>query len=74
MSEASGATRPDDVARRQRGEGWYPVLMGERLACLYWTGQAWDVPRLARRAARLPKGSRIGGRIESPDDRDARES
>jgi hypothetical protein len=48
--------------------------MGERLACLYWTGQAWDVPRLARRAARLPKGSRIGGRIESPDDGDARES
>jgi hypothetical protein len=47
-------------------EGWYPVLMGERLACLYWTGKAWEVPRLARRAARLPKGSRAAGASSGP--------
>jgi hypothetical protein len=40
-----------------RAEGWYAVLIGGRLACLYWTGQAWQIPRQVYPRRRLPAGA-----------------
>lgn len=40
-----------------REEGWYKVLIGGRLACLYWTGTHWQIPRQVYPRRTLPNGA-----------------
>jgi hypothetical protein len=56
MDPPTGGDRVTD-APPQREEGWYKVLIGEGLACLYWTGTAWQIPRRIYRRKTLPAGA-----------------
>jgi hypothetical protein len=38
-----------------REEGWYAVMIGDGLACLYWTGAAWQIPRSVHLRKKLPE-------------------
>jgi hypothetical protein len=51
-----------------REEGWYPVLIKGGLACLYWDGRQWEIPRVARRLANPACEMQVGARIAWPDD------
>ena len=33
------------------------MLIGNRLACLYWTGRAWEFPRNIYQRVKLPEGA-----------------
>jgi hypothetical protein len=52
-----------------RPEGWYAVLIGDGLCCLYWTGTHWQIPRRVYARARLPAAAVVADApIEWPGD------
>lgn len=48
------ARSPVDPADQHRPDGWYAVMIGDRLCCLYWTGRAWQIPRQVDPRKKLP--------------------
>jgi hypothetical protein len=66
-AERGEQRRDQQVHSSTREEGWYPILIGGRLACLYWTGRHWEIPLGVRCQQKGPEMMTVGPRIQWPE-------